>query len=442
MGDTFKVTISQEFLQSAIVDVPFTAETQTTYSGNCYQYQIQNTSINRILTFSYVSCYDPTVIKLGTVNFGSFEIECAVENSVNIIEGNGNVYQGQDCNSSDSQQTWTGLTYLLSGGTNGQSLLTGLTVPIMFKQSFKDLGYYSGFDGAIFQKDINNNFVYSATTGSPYTLYVYNTSQSYAQDIIYTIDWGDNSPIEIINTIAPDFSSHNYNFGPTTESEKVYTVSLSGTAAWGVTVTTKKITIPYKELNTPNEEGEHFFIPMGTYWSGTPVSYKWIFTGDSQNNYSSQVSSKYVTVPFLVTGFTNSNLTQLKQYGPNPYIEGVPVIKKGEIVGVVDNLGPDYTGYTYNNIKYFDFPPNGTNPNGYTLFIQNSSGLTENNISLIPIVKEETLIGMVNATEIQSNVFIDRGKLSGNESLLRLGEIDSFDNLINYGYGYFIIKDS
>lgn len=344
--------------------------------------------------------------------------------------------------SGTTEPTWTGMTYLLSGATGGTSVLTGLTVPIMFQQSYKDIGYYTGFDGAIYQKDINNSFIYSATTGSPYTLIIFNTSQEYSQDIDYIVDWGDGSPTQSANIKAPNYISHEYAFGSLSGTGTTYNVSLSGSAAWGVTVTTKKIFVPYIALTTPNEEGEHFFIPMGTYWSGTPVSYKWIFTGDSQNNYSSQVSSKYVTVPFLVTGFTNSNLTQLKQYGPNPYIVGVPVIKKGEIIGVVDNLGPQYTGYTYNNVKYFDFPANASNPFGYTLFVQNSSGLTENNISLVPIIKEEMLIGMVNGVEIQSNVFIDRGKLSGNESILRLGEIDSMKDLTQYGYGYFIIKDN
>ena len=344
--------------------------------------------------------------------------------------------------SGTTEPTWTGMTYLLSGGTNNSSVLTGLTIPIMFKQTYKDIGYYTGFDGAIYQKDINNSFMYSATTGSPYVLYVYNTSEQVSQDITYTIDWGDGTPYESVNVKSPEYISHNYYFGPTTESNKTYSVSMSGSAAWGVTVTTKKIVIPYSGLTTPNEEGEHYFIPMGTYWSGTPISYKWIFTGDSQNNFQSQISSKFVTIPFLITGFTNSKLTELKLYGPNPYIEGVPIIKKGEIVGVVDNLGPNYTGYTYNNVKYFDFPSNSNNPQGYTLFVQNSSGLTENNISLIPIVKEEILIGMVNGLEVQSNVFIDRGKLSGTESLLRLGEIDSIEDLTQYGYGYFIIKDN
>lgn len=441
--DIFKVRISPEFLQSAIVDVNLTGSTEfENYADNCYKYQIQNTSLNQPLTFSYTSCDDCNSYKLGVVLESKFEIVCACEGSVSIVDGNGVISQGMSCSDPTKVQVWTGMTDLLSGGTNGDSILTGLTIPIMFKQSFKDIGYYSGFDGAIYQKDINNNFIYSATTGSPFVLYVSNTSENVAQDIIYQIDWGDNSPIEQINVKAPDFISHNYASGPLPSTESTYTVTMSGTAAWGTTVTTKKITLPYSELTTPNEEGEYYFVPMGTYWSGTPIAYKWFFTGDSQNNYQSQISSSYVDVPFLVTGFTNSKLANLRLYGPNPYVEGVPVISKSEIVGVVDNLGPDYTGYTFQNVKYFDFPPNSDNPKGYTLFIENSSGLTENNISLIPIVKEEILIGMVNGTEIQSSVFIDRGKLSGNESLLRLGEIDSVNDLINYGYGYFIIKNT
>lgn len=338
--------------------------------------------------------------------------------------------------------SWTGLTYLLSGGTNGDSVLTGLTVPVMFTQSFKDVGYYSGFDGAIYQKDINNNFVYSGVTGnSAYTLYLYNTSEISPQDIIYKVDWGDNQPIEIIANRYPDYISHNYATQPFNASSKVYTVSLSGTAAWGTTVTTKNITIPYTEVSFDNPEGEYYFVPRDGYWSGTPVSYKWIFTGDSENNIQAQISSNYTTIPFLVTGFTSSKLTQLKQYGPNPYIPGVPVFQKGEVLGYVKNLGPEfdggpnYTGYTYLNTLYYDFPQ------GYTLFIANSSGLTENNITPVPIVKEEILIGMVNATEIQSNVFINRGKLSGTESLLRLGEVDNLGDLIKYGYGYFKLTE-
>lgn len=345
---------------------------------------------------------------------------------------------------------WTGMTYLLSGGTNGNSILTGLTIPVMFTQSFKDIGYYSGFDGAIYQKDINNNFVYSGVTGSPesYTLYLYNTSQQFAQDITYTVDWGDGSNIEILTNKAPNFTSHEYPIISDVTNKK-YTVSMSGAGPWGITVTKKIITIPYTELGISNEEGETLFIPMGTYWSGTPISYKWIFTGDSYNNYPAQITKsypQYTKVPFFVTGFTNSELTNLRLYGPNPYVEGVPVIRDSKIIGLVNRITDNFTAYTFNDILYYDYIE------GYTLFITGysdptdpqkivpiMSGITEQMISLFPVVKEEVLIGMVNATEIQSSVFIDRGKLSGTESLLRLGEIDSMNDLINYGYGYFKI---
>ena len=341
--------------------------------------------------------------------------------------------------------TWTGMTYLLSGGTNGDSILTGLTVPIFFEQTYKDIGYYSGFDGAILQKDINNNFIYSALTISPYELYVYNTSETLSQEVTYTIDWGDKSPVEKFEQKYPSYLVHRYPQQPF-DNRIVYNVSLSGVSAWGTTVTTKKITLPYSEISFNNPEGEYYFVNRSGVLSATPLSYKWIFTGDSINTVEAQKSSNYTTVPYFVTGYTQSKVTQLKQYGRFPYVVGAPVYKKDKVVGWITNLGPTYTGYTYENVLYYDFPA------GFTLFITGYidpkkpdkiipivSGMTEFNMTPVPVVKEEILIGMVNATEIQSNVFIDRGNLSGTENLLRLGEVDNLGDLIKYGYGYFKI---
>lgn len=47
---------------------------------------------------------------------------------------------------------YSGMTQILSGGTNGESLLTGLTIPIMLTQTYNDIGYYSEFDGLLCQK--------------------------------------------------------------------------------------------------------------------------------------------------------------------------------------------------------------------------------------------------------------------------------------------------
>ena len=74
----------------------------------------------------------------------------------------------QETFSGNTFGVYSAMTQILSGGTNGSSLLTGLTLPIVFTQTFNDLGYYTPFDGYILQKDVVNNFIYSGGTTDPY----------------------------------------------------------------------------------------------------------------------------------------------------------------------------------------------------------------------------------------------------------------------------------
>jgi hypothetical protein len=69
-----------------------------------------------------------------------------------------------DGNVSQPGFVYSGMSYILSGGTNGDSLLTGLTMPILFTQTYNDIGFYSEFDGLMVQKDIVTNFLYSGTS--------------------------------------------------------------------------------------------------------------------------------------------------------------------------------------------------------------------------------------------------------------------------------------
>jgi len=55
---------------------------------------------------------------------------------------------------------YSGLSMVLSGGPNGTSLLTGLTIPVLLTQDSHDFGYYSVFDGNILQQNITTNFVF------------------------------------------------------------------------------------------------------------------------------------------------------------------------------------------------------------------------------------------------------------------------------------------
>jgi hypothetical protein len=57
------------------------------------------------------------------------------------------------------------------------------------------------------------------------------------------------------------------------------------------------------------------------------------------------------------------------------------------------------------------------------------------------ITKNEVLLNVVFEPEVQSNIFIERGKNSALERIQRLGEIDNMGDLVNYGYGFFNIVE-
>jgi hypothetical protein len=103
--------------------------------------------------------------------------------------------------------------------------------------------------------------------------------------------------------------------------------------------------------------------------------------------------------------------------------------------GQVQAMTDEYTAYTINGINYYDYP------NGTTLFVLSSSGLTNNDLIAVPLVKDEKLMGVINSPEVQSEIYIERGKYSAFEALLRLSEVDNMGDLTRYGYGFFKINE-
>ena len=333
---------------------------------------------------------------------------------------------------------YTGMTYVLSGGTNGDSLLTGLTIPIMITQTAVDMGYYSVFDGAVWQKDVINNFLFSATTGSPYTYYFYNTSDTellkFLSLVTYVVDWGDGSPNVTITGTSP--LSHTY---PTSNSE--YQITMTATSPWGISKITKTITIPFDDVIITNPNGTATFTPAGGNWTGTSFNYDYIFSGDSNTDINDFFSYNYTTIPFLVSGNTESTINDLAQYGPKSSLYGgkfkigVQVTGTTGSVGTVWGPDPDglYTAYTINQIDYFDYE-------NFTIFMVYSSGFTQDNIIMTGLTKNEALINVIDQPEVQTNVFVERGKNSALEYIERIGEVDNVGDLEKYGYGFFNVK--
>lgn len=327
---------------------------------------------------------------------------------------------------------YSGMSYILSGGTNGESLLTGLTVPILFTQTYNDLGFYSEFDGLMYQKDIVTNFLYSGnSTTNLNSVTLYNTSGDYTVSYLdfttFFVDWGDGTPAQ---QLTSNVITHNYlvNSG--------YTITLSGSNPWGVTIIQKPITIPLQSVTVPNPTGNIVFVPQQGNWANIPISYNYIYDLDSNNTIPYQISSNWTNVPFPLSGFTTSRLQDLKRWGPVPYTVGYVVTKNNQVFGQVNSITADVTGYTINNVDYYDLI------NGKTLYVVNSSGLTANDIVASAITKNEYLLDFVMAPEVQTDIYVERGKYSAFESLQRLGEVDNIGDMVRYGYGFFKINNA
>lgn len=336
---------------------------------------------------------------------------------------------------------YSSLTQMLSGNTNGTSLLTGLTIPFILTENYVDYGYYSIFDGFILQKDVMNNFVFKSV--NPNTYRFYNTSEQelkkYLEFSTYMIDWGDGSPQQSFNNKFPNFYTHTYI--PPSSGQISRTITISGMSPWGMNLIKKNVYIPFTGITIDNPNGEAFFYPMGGNWSATPISYNYIFSGDSECVLPDPYFDEFQTIPFVITGFTKSSINDLQVYGPTSTLTkgkfktnvevSIAENKKGKFLGVIDD---DVNVYKIDDITYYDYP------DGTTLFVVQTSGLTANDLVCSAVTKDEVLLNVIDQPQIQSNVYVERGKNSGYESTQRLGEVDNIGDLEKYGYKFFTIK--
>lgn len=330
------------------------------------------------------------------------------------------------------------MSYLLSGNTGNTSFLTGLSVNIMITESAVDLGYYTPTDGMILQLDVLNNFIVTGSTFNPYTFTFYNTSDleliKFLQLVTYTLDWGDGTPPQAVLGITP--ITHTY---PSATAD--YTITLTANSPWGISKVQKPISVPYTNVIVTNPFGNMTFYPAGGSWSATPISYDFIFSGDSNTNILDYYSYNYTTVPFPITGYTTSNLNDLAQFGPKVNLAagkfklGIQVTGTTGVVGTY--YGPDvtntYTAYTVNGVIYHDYE-------NFTIYFADSYGLVPGDLELSAITKNEALINVIDQLEVITQIFIERGKNSPLEYVMRLGEVDNIGDLEKYGYKFFTIE--
>lgn len=309
---------------------------------------------------------------------------------------------------SETGETYNSVTGITSNGIvdyyTGQtnSLAFIISFPVLFTQVIDDIGFYN--QGVSEWK--RNTYYYPGE----YVLY------------------GDDSYLcRLPHDSGIEFSYSNWKITPNNEWRSgvlYYPGDYTYYYGSGFTCNTKHIS------TTPNSQ----------YWtyegSDTFLNYNVTITGESKIEEFRRYG-KIDNDPDLYNPTWNTGFTQ-EIHASNGIVK--------QITGMTSN--PDGLSYqklyNYNiwndndlktKINYSD------TGNGLSIISYNTSGLTSENSINVPSIKLDYLIGLVDAPKINVDVFIDRGSNSSFDRHIKLGDINSLDDLERYGNGYYKIKE-
>ena len=231
------------------------------------------------------------------------------------------------------------------------------------------------------------------------------------------------------------------------------------------TVTASTIYLPIFISQTFDDIGLMTDMPV-TYTAGTIE----IPTINHFNTRDKRTSvDGYYDIGDALTGQCQSRLVECENYGIIPYVpmfnvnmldyinyEGT-LIHSGTMVFNVNTTSTGTTRYTIkgdlndpglgtvnqrSGLFMTDTGPT-TATTSVSEFIAKNEGMNESNTSLSAITKLDEYLGMVFPPEIQSDVFIERGRNVIFEPHFKLGEVESVDHLERFGNGYYnIIKNN
>ncbi len=144
----------------------------------------------------------------------------------------------------------------------------------------------------------------------------------------------------------------------------------------------------------------------------------------------------------VISGYTDARLLEIQTYDRDqPYQVGYNGVTQ---IDYDTNGNIKFIEYILNDIKYqttfgrplfFDNNPDRRRPSPTVYFFE-SEGLTEENIN---VIKKEVEMGLSEPPKIEEEIFIERQETSVFERHLRMGEIESLEQLEEYKNGYYTI---
>ena len=194
--------------------------------------------------------------------------------------------------------------------------------------------------------------------------------------------------------------------------------------------------------------------------------------------YPGKLINQYFTLPTQVTGLTENRLNSVTSYDANlrykpnfditrnisaidyqktPFTSGTRVIANSNLNPITYLLEGDtdpaelaLLPITKRGVYYITKTGETRNVNSnifgsydipYTEIHYNSEGLNETNIHLSAETREDYLFGITSSPTVFNDLFIDRGRSTVIQSHMQLSEITNMVELINYGNGFYNLRE-
>ena len=293
---------------------------------------------------------------------------------------------------------------------------------LMLDQDFNNVGLYTPTNGDIGQLDVLCNFVLKTNSTNNSVIIkdgVDPERYRFMKGLTYSIDWGDNN----VSVFNADGQPHNYTYSDSGE----YVITMTITTPWG----------NHKEVKTIN-------IP-----SVDEVTFNINVTTPELLGYDSEMVAYVNNSGVIICDGVPSRLKEVVKYGQSvitAYItdqEGMNGVN-----GISQATGNVYT-YYIDRLKYMDDNQTGITtlslyPNNFTNgdVIEGIEYINEMlNVYDGPMVHQEVFNGVTGDIDIQSDIFIERGKQAPFEFYYKLGEITNMKELEQNGNKFFTINN-
>ena len=302
---------------------------------------------------------------------------------------------------------------------------TEYNVPLMLSQDYNNVGLYTPTNGEIGQIDVICNFVVETNVNNHQNIIKIKDGVDiqkfkFIKGLEYTIQWGDGNT----DTYQVNGLEHTHVYASLGEYELAMTME----TPWGRHKNTKKIVLPSVETVT---------FPVGIV---TPESL----------GYDNEMIAYVNNAGVIICENAQSRLNEVTRYGqstPTAYITDVQGMSGINGISQVTNT---VTTYYIDRIKYMD--DNQTKMTTISLYPSNfTNGDVVDGIEYInemlnvydgPVIHQEVFNGVTGDIDIQSDIFIDRGKQAPFEFYYKLGEVSNMKELEQNGNKFFTVNNS